>query len=142
MGTSNHACCVPGPRPCGVVERSLRRSVELSTASDRSSSSRLLRGVSGMVLGTSSIGLEGAQSGKREGNVCVCVCVWVCWFFYPCGDLKSPQIPHKDSRTRKILRHGDISHVPTRTEVISRLAVRFRVKMTVTVMVYWLGYMV
>lgn len=44
--------------------------MELSTASDRSSSSRELQEVSGMVLGTSSIGLEGAQSGKGEGNVC------------------------------------------------------------------------
>jgi hypothetical protein len=63
-----------------------------------------------------------------------CVCVLVLLTLW---GPKIPKSPHKDSKTREILPRGDISHVPTRTEAIVSLGVRFRVR--VRSYVYGLG---
>ena len=60
---------------------------------------------------------------------------------------KIPKSPHKDSKTRKILPRGVISHVLIRTEAIVSLGVRFRGRVTIKVRIRvrirgeWLGVM-
>lgn len=46
-------------------------------------------------------------------------------------DPKAPKGSHKDSKTRKSLPLGDISHVPMKTKAVLRLGVRIRVTVRV-----------
>lgn len=62
--------------------------------------------------------------------VCVvlCVCVGI-------AILVGTGNPHKDSKKRKIIPHGDISQFLTRTKAILGVDVRFRVRVTIRVRV-------